>query len=1083
MPVVKVVHKSGIRCLTFSACILFAHLSSVIAQPPDDNKNYKTINTSTANQYVYRKSIKLLPGAKGTTGFKASIVPDMYYEPVTSKNIDGETATGNGWNYIYARTFRKEVTNVENFEEDINSINGDVIEQVQYFDGLGRLIQTIDIKGSPELNDLVMPVEYDIYGRENFKYLPFSISGEGGYRSSALPGEQSSFYGPTLTLNGLDKPDNRPFTEITFESSPLNRVLYEQGPGSDWNGIKTGYDYGTNAATTVILWQVNSSTGACSKNGYYNANQLYRTTITNENLNKTSEYKDKEGRVILKENDAPAGGYAKTYYVYDDFGLLRYVIPPEAMAQIGSGVLTDAIKNNYCYCYKYDDRKRMVEKKLPGVEPVYMVYDKRDRLILTQDGNLRKNTSGTYINKWAYTKYDELNRPVITGIYTHGSMVDQAGMATAVKNSTATLSEIRTASNFTTQFGYTTTAFPAGINEIMTITYYDDYDFDKNNSPDKTFFNDGLTAADNGSKKGLVTGSRSKILDDATPASFVETVMFYDKFGHVVQTQQTQIIDADNTSSVRVSNQVNLLGEVLKTKTTHAIGSVTNTILDEFALDHRGRLLETRKTLNSETPKIITQNSYNQLGQLLSENLGVSGNNSLQKVDYLYNIRGWLKGLNNTPEANDLFAMQLFYNEYLSDLGPKANYNGNISAMKWTNKGLSGVWKAYGFKYDELNRLNDAIYGEYSQASASINAGYRGIEFKNRFDEYGLTYDLNGNIKTLNRRGIDNPVVSGTVFSQIDQLSYSKYTGNMLTRLDDSRPDIAGRGDYYEKVEADNEYLYDLNGNMYRDNNKGITNITYNYLNLPKQVNFTASNDYIKYIYDAVGVKLKKIVVKGGTPQFTENYAGGFVYKTTENNNFSVSNDLQYIIAEKGRLLKSGTAFNYEYYLKDHLGNTRVVFTDANGNGTIENNTTEIPQYADYYPFGMLHSRSTSLTDDNRRLYNGKELQSETFNLDANAGDETLFDWYDYGARFYDPQIGRWHSVDPSSEKYNSMSPYNYGFNSPINVIDPDGRDAIFTIQRNKKGEIIGINISSTIHITGEGASADKANVKWCFQT
>jgi RHS repeat-associated protein len=178
--------------------------------------------------------------------------------------------------------------------------------------------------------------------------------------------------------------------------------------------------------------------------------------------------------------------------------------------------------------------------------------------------------------------------------------------------------------------------------------------------------------------------------------------------------------------------------------------------------------------------------------------------------------------------------------------------------------------------------------------------------------------------------------------------------------------------------------------------------------------------------------------VKGGTTQYTENYISGFIYKTTGTAAFSAAADLQSILTEKGRLVKSGSTFNHEYFLKDHLGNTRVVFTDANGNGTIETNTTEIPEYADYYPFGMLHSRATTLADatDNRLLYNGKELQSETFSTDGVAGDETLFDWYDYGARFYDPQIGRFHSIDPWAEIYDFQSPYVYALNNPIVYTD-----------------------------------------------
>ncbi|HLO60909.1 MAG TPA: DUF6443 domain-containing protein [Bacteroidales bacterium] len=905
-----------------------------------------------------------------------------------------------------------------------------MIEQVQYFDGLGRIIQTIDIKGSPERNDIVMPVDYDKYGRESFKYLPYSKTGDGGYRPNAITtsGEQSVFYSNSGNLNGLDETDTRAYSEITYENSPLNRTLFQQGPGSDWTGKKSGFEYISNSASSVIRWQVNSA-NACTRNGYYTVNTLLVNRITDEDGNKTSEYKDLQGKVVLKETELGT----KTYYVYDDLDLLRYVIPPEATSQVGSGSLTSTISSNYCYYYQYDCRKRMIKKKLPGADTVYMVYDIRDRLVATQDGLQRSKTP----KEWSFIKYDAFNRPVLTGIIPYaGSRND---LQTIVNSYTGiNLYETKTTSS--THHYYTQNSFPNSsyTKTYNTITYYDGYDFNGDNSPDKAYVSDGMTDPGSGTRKGLTTGTKMRIINDASTL-FVETVTFYDKYGHTVQAQHTQPIEAI-TINTRTSNKINLIGEVLQAKTTTLSGStVINTVQDEYTLDHRARLLEIKKTINSEPATVIVNNSYNQLGQLIAEKLGVTDGIGLQKVDYLYNIRGWLRGLNNTPESSDLFAMQLFYNDYLSNLDlTKGNFNGNISSAKWTNKGLSGIWKAYGFAYDKLNRLNNAIYGEYSQGGSNINTGYRGNEYKNRFDEYGISYDLNGNIKTLRRKGIDNP--STLTYAEIDSLNYA-YTGNQLRKVNDAIPDITGRGDFSEKVTNTREYLYDANGNMYKDDNKGVYNINYNFLNLPTKVYFTASNDYITYLYDAGGNKLKKIVVKGGTTQFTENYAGNVVFKTTGTGTFSPTNDLHYINTEKGRLVKSGSTFVYEYYLTDHLGNTRAVFSDVNKNGTIENNSTEILQYADYYPFGMLHNHAATTTDDNRRLYNGKELQSETFNLDGTSGDETMFDWYDYGARFYDPQLGRWQVIDPMSEKYLSITPYNYCFNNPFYLTDPNGED------------------------------------------
>ena len=144
-------------------------------------------------------------------------------------------------------------------------------------------------------------------------------------------------------------------------------------------------------------------------------------------------------------------------------------------------------------------------------------------------------------------------------------------------------------------------------------------------------------------------------------------------------------------------------------------------------------------------------------------------------------------------------------------------------------------------------------------------------------------------------------------------------------------------------------------------------------------------------------------------------YEGACVYRG--------DGSLDYILHPEGVVRATGQGLSHECFLKDHLGNTRVVF---NGNGAVL-------QATDYYAFGLEHTPKAK-ENENRYLYNGKELQDETFAGGVRLG------WYDYGARFYDPMIGRFTNVDPMAEKFYAWSSHSYGQDNPVGNIDVGGR-------------------------------------------
>jgi RHS repeat-associated protein len=149
----------------------------------------------------------------------------------------------------------------------------------------------------------------------------------------------------------------------------------------------------------------------------------------------------------------------------------------------------------------------------------------------------------------------------------------------------------------------------------------------------------------------------------------------------------------------------------------------------------------------------------------------------------------------------------------------------------------------------------------------------------------------------------------------------------------------------------------------------------------------------------------------------------------------------QFLYSEGSVRMDKDGQFKYYFVLRDHLGNTRVTFSDLNNDDQI-NEKEEIIQINNYDAFGLNMEGNWNGKDGaNKYQYNGKE-----WNDDFGLG------WNDYGARMYDPAMARWQTVDPLGEKYVAWSPYNYTMNNPIRFIDPDGRSVDNTIVTNEDG-------------------------------
>ena len=862
------------------------------------------------------------------------------------------------------------------------------IDNIKYYDGLGRIVETVQKNAfsNGSTSDLVSVNEYSAENRISKSWIPGSrLSGNGQYVD-------------TRNITGsLQFPanDGTPYVEPIYENSPYNRVNRLFGAGSNWrsSGASVRTEWYTNSSannTSLNRYRIYSDGVSLSCEGAYPYGRLYVTKTTDEDGNITMDFINGLDQNVL-HRVVNNGENLDTYFVYDDWGNLRYVLPPTVVSQVGTSgtynISSNTALQEYAYYYEYDRRNQCVLKKIPGTDPVKMFYDKAGHLVFSQNGNMRSKSN------WFFYLFDELGRPTVTGIcYSPDPPAAPANPVTSEYSGSSS-------------YGGYSCSLSIQDPAFLSINYYDNYSFKELDNTESYLEYKEMPSFGAGypNSSGMLTGQKVYKIS-GTSGSTVKSI-YYDKKGNIIQTHSTN--DAGGYDHDYFS--YTFTGKQSGHRHDHSGGNRDSiTELTTYTYDNMDRLLSTKYKLNDNPEVTLAGNTYNLFGLMSAQNIG-----GQQPVTFQYNVRNWM-----TEISSPLFSEDLTYESALNGVTPaKRSFNGNISAIRWKASD-DNVYRGYSFRYDGAGRLTEADYGEGTGRDVNPD----------RYSE-DFTYDKMGNITTLSRQGLQDDGKYGS----IDQLTYF-YEGNQVRKITDgvTGPFYSGAFHFTDHADEDAEYDYDSDGNMTKDLNKEITRIEYNCLNLPDKIEH-ADGTYEAYDYDASGKKTGREVltrpagqsqamVSAGSnvtdaqlPPENTYYCNNIIY--TPENMVMIRNDYGYAFIDKD---KKATM---HYYLRDHEGSVRVVF-DQNA---------RVEQVNHYYEFGGLMGSGSNGSLQPYK-YNGKELD-RTHELDL----------YDYGARNYDAIIGSWTTMDPLAERTPEVSPYVYCEDNPVNAIDPDGKNIIIT--------------------------------------
>ncbi|WP_459209978.1 RHS repeat domain-containing protein [Aquimarina rhabdastrellae] len=694
--------------------------------------------------------------------------------------------------------------------------------------------------------------------------------------------------------------------------------------------------------------------------------------------------------------------------------------------------------------YRYNALGELIETNSVDEGAAQFKYRKDGQIRYSQNSkqveiSISTEPIPTFSSEFSYTNYDDYGRPIESGVFHSNHILGNIFYSLDPDGSEPSMLGLsKKEQNFTV------------------------YDIADNTGLEAAFNGDSRSV--NYERQSFVSGNVSKTY--TTNPETTTTWYSYDIYGRVKWiVQKINGLEGVKTIDYKYDPITNQVAKVYYQK-----GASKEQFVHRYTYDSADYSLVKVETSTNDVHFVEDANyEYYETGALKRMELG----DGLQGMDYIYNINGALKSINHPDlhagvdpggDLQDVFGMSLqYYNQdYRRTNTPKDirhlhggidQYNGNIKAMSWNAQmlGTNESEDTYYYSYNKnkwltgasFNRVISNVQGfvqdtilstpientQHIQASRSIalKPGFyakasekltfranivkgEDIDTNGDYNVYGITYDANGNIQSLNR---NKHTENGN--NAMDQLSYVYKTDkqNQLLRVDDGVIGDTNAADI--KDQDGKNYVYNDIGQLVKNNEEGIE-YSYNASGLVTEIKKN-NVSLVKFFYNDRGHRVRKdsYLVPGSVS--TEYYI-----RDAAGNTIAIYRDgllIERTIYGSSRLgVFKGDRRYYE--LKDHLGNVRAVIGRTNSGQEMSLSAT------DYYPFGMTMPNK-NIDGGYRYTYQGQEKDYET-------GKEA------FEERIWDSRIVRWLSPDPAGK---GDSPYIGMYNNPLKYIDIKGRDTL----------------------------------------